>query len=244
MNLLALLKQSLSDYLSPKIVFLTLLPSILGIIFWVTLLYMYGKIIEDWMLSLFPQWLISDLSGGILDFSLSFMIFFFFCIILLCLILLGNILAMPFYAPFLISHLHAKEFSHIPKQSFASLLECIGYSLKLISLFCLFLILCLPLYFIPIVGSFALFMIGFIFFQKAMFFDIASSMMNQAQFIAITKSEKKQNYAIAFIAYILGFIPFVNFFIMPLQILILTRYLFLRLDSINEKINNPGESTL
>lgn len=235
MNFLTLLKQSLSDYLSPKILFLTLLPSILGLIFWVTLLYMYGKVMEDWMLSLFPQWLISDRSGGILDFSLSFMILFFFCIILLSLILLGNILAMPFYAPLLISHLHTKKFSHIPKQSFASLFKCVGYSLKLISLFCLFLILCLPLYFIPVVGSFVLFMIGFIFFQKAMFFDIASSMMSKKQFTSITKSEKRQNYTITFVAYILGFIPLVNFFIMPLQILILTRYLFLRLDSIDEE---------
>lgn len=234
MNLLTLLKQSLSDYFSPKILFLTLLPSILGLIFWVTLLYMYGKVIEDWMLSLFPQWLISSRGGGILDFSLSLMILFFFCIVLLCFILLGNILAMPFYAPLLISHLHAKEFSHIPKQNFASLFKCIGYSLKLISLFCLFLILCLPLYFIPIIGSSVLFIIGFIFFQKAMFFDIASSIMDKKQFIIITKSEKRQNYTIAFITYILGFIPFVNFFIMPLQILILARYLFMRVDSPNK----------
>lgn len=230
MNLLSLLKQSLRDYLSPKIIFLTLLPSMLGLVFWLTLLYAYGATIEDQVLALLPQWLTDNQIGGIVNFTLKAMIFFFLCFILLCLILLGNILAMPFYAPILISHLHTQAFSHIPKQSFASAIECLGYSLKLIGLFCLSFAVCLPLYFIPILGSLALFVIGFIFFQKAMFFDIASSMMSREQFVAISKSAKRRNFAIALLAYILNFIPLINFFMMPLQILIITRYLFMRLD--------------
>lgn len=238
MNIPSLLHKSFRDYFSLKILFITSLPLLLGLVFWGSILYFYGESITHSLLAFLPQWLINeqaDGQNGAFHLIFSWLISCFIYGIFLCLILISNILLTPFYSPFIIACIHARSFTHIPRQSFGTLLGHLSYFLQLASLIGGLLIFCIPLYFVPFLGAFIFFTLGFIFFKQTMFYDIGSSLMSKEQFAHFQQATRIKNYTIAFIAYIWSFIPIINFFVMPLQILILTHYFLAYLDSGQKK---------
>ena len=242
-SLFTLFGKSINDFFSAKILALTLFPALFGIMLWGGVLYIFGNEIYTYLsqmlLGFMPDWLntqgtAQSILNGIIHFSLSFALYTLFGIFFLIAILLTNTLFSIFYTPFIVEYVRVKSYLHLPKAEFGSLLECILVFIKNFLLFAFLALISLLLYLVPFIGSllgsFALFIVWYLFFKKTTFYDVGSSSMEESKFQYINQTRFFTNHAYALSAYLLNYVPFFNFFLMPLQILLITHYFFTRLD--------------
>ncbi|BAM12918.1 hypothetical protein HCN_1742 [Helicobacter cinaedi PAGU611] len=247
-SLFTLLGKSLNDFFSAKILTLTLFPTLFGIMLWGGVLYIFGNEIYTYLsqmlLGFMPDWLnmqgtAQSILNGIIHFSLSFALYTLFGIFFLIAILLTNMLFSIFYTPFIVEYVRVRSYPHLPKAEFGSLFECIFVFIKNFLLFALLALLSLFLYLVPLIGSllgsFGLFLVWYLFFKNMTFYDVGSASMEKSHFQSINQTRFFTNHAYALSAYLLNYVPFFNFFLMPLQILLITHYFFTRL---NENITS------
>lgn len=250
-SLLTLFGKSLNDFFSAKILTLTLFPALFGIVLWGSVFYIFGNEIYTYLsqmlLGFMPDWLntqgiAQSILNGIIHFSLSFALYTLFGIFFLIAILLTNMLFSIFYTPFIVEYVRVKSYPHLPKAEFGSLLECLLVFIKNFLLFAFLALISLLLYLVPFIGSllgsFALFVVWYLFFKKTTFYDVGSSSMEESKFQYINQTRFFTNHAYALSAYLLNYVPFFNFFLMPLQILLITHYFFTRLDEMQSIKNS------
>ncbi len=250
-SLFTLFGKSINDFFSAKILTLTLFPALFGIMLWGGVLYIFGNEIYTYLsqmlLGFMPDWLntqgtAQSILNGIIHFSLSFALYTLFGIFFLIAILLTNMLFSIFYTPFIVEYVRVKSYPHLPKAEFGSLLECILVFIKNFLLFAFLALISLLLYLVPFIGSllgsFALFIVWYLFFKKTTFYDVGSSSMEESKFQYINQTRFFTNHAYALSAYLLNYVPFFNFFLMPLQILLITHYFFTRLDEMQSIKNS------
>ncbi|BAM33198.1 hypothetical protein HCBAA847_1980 [Helicobacter cinaedi CCUG 18818 = ATCC BAA-847] len=212
------------------------------------MLYIFGNEIYTYLsqmlLGFMPDWLnmqgtAQSILNGIIHFSLSFALYTLFGIFFLIAILLTNMLFSIFYTPFIVEYVRVRSYPHLPKAEFGSLFECIFVFIKNFLLFALLALLSLFLYLVPLIGSllgsFGLFLVWYLFFKNMTFYDVGSASMEKSHFQSINQTRFFTNHAYALSAYLLNYVPFFNFFLMPLQILLITHYFFTRL---NENITS------
>lgn len=250
-SLFTLFGKSINDFFFAKILILTLFPALFGIMLWGGVLYIFGNEIYTYLsqmlLGFMPDWLntqgtAQSILNGIIHFSLSFALYTLFGIFFLIAILLTNMLFSIFYTPFIVEYVRVKSYPHLPKAEFGSLLECILVFIKNFLLFAFLALISLLLYLVPFIGSllgsFALFIVWYLFFKKTTFYDVGSSSMEESKFQYINQTRFFTNHAYALSAYLLNYVPFFNFFLMPLQILLITHYFFTRLDEMQSIKNS------
>lgn len=250
-SLFTLFGKSINDFFSAKILTLTLFPALFGIMLWGGVLYIFGNEIYTYLsqmlLGFMPDWLntqgtAQSILNGIIRFSLSFALYTLFGIFFLIAILLTNMLFSIFCTPFIVEYVRVKSYPHLPKAEFGSLLECILVFIKNFLLFAFLALISLLLYLVPFIGSllgsFALFIVWYLFFKKTTFYDVGSSSMEESKFQYINQTRFFTNHAYALSAYLLNYVPFFNFFLMPLQILLITHYFFTRLDEMQSIKNS------
>lgn len=250
-SLFTLFGKSINDFFSAKILTLTLFPALFGIMLWGGVLYIFGNEIYTYLsqmlLGFMPDWLntqgtAQSILNGIIHFSLSFALYTLFGIFFLIAILLTNMLFSILYTPFIVEYVRVKSYPHLPKAEFGSLLECLLVFIKNFLLFAFLALISLLLYLVPFIGSllgsFALFIVWYLFFKKTTFYDVGSSSMEESKFQYINQTRFFTNHAYALSAYLLNYVPFFNFFLMPLQILLITHYFFTRLDEMQSIKNS------
>ena len=236
--MLHILRQSLADFLRPKILSLVCVPVICNILLVGSILYFCGASFYQYVLDLSPEW-IANLSvnaalwARVLSFLYVLSIYLFLGLCVGILTLLTSLFFALFYTPLLVKFVHKKDFSHIHLQPFGNLVSDMLVFFKDGGIFIALLIVCIPLYFIPLCGTLIPLILGFFFFKRRNFYDVGSCTMNKEQFESLQKFSA-QNYLCALMAYLPSSIPFVSFFLMPLQILIIIRYAL----SYLEKPNN------
>ncbi|MCX2716922.1 EI24 domain-containing protein [Helicobacter sp. MIT 21-1697] len=229
--MLHILNKSIKDFFSLKILLITFVPAILGLLLWGSVIYYYGQELYNWTLGLMPEWLMSvKFLGNILNIVLALIVYTLLGLWLVLMILLTNVFFSIFYTPLIVSFVRKKDFPHIPQSGFGTLGECLGEFFKNLCIFVPLFILSFLLYFIPLLGStlgfIALLVLGYLFFKSNMFYDIGSSCMDKVQFENLNQTYRLKNHSYALLAYLPSFVPFLNFFLMPLQMLIITHYFF------------------
>ena len=250
-SLFTLFGKSINDFFSAKILTLTLFPALFGIMLWGSVLYIFSNEIYTYLsqmlLAFLPDWLntqgiAQSILNGIIHFSLSFALYTLFGIFFLIAILLTNMLFSIFYTPFIVEYVRVKSYPHLPKAEFGSLFKCILVFIKNFLLFAFLALISLLLYLVPFIGSllgsFGLFVVWYLFFKKTTFYDVGSSSMEESKFQYINQTRFFTNHAYALSAYLLNYVPFFNFFLMPLQILLITHYFFTRLDEMQSIKNS------
>ncbi len=131
-----------------------------------------------------------------------------------------------FYAPFIVSFVHNKYYSHITREEALSFIESIIYFLKIVALLLFFMILCIPVYFIPFVGHIVFFVIFFIFFKNTITLDVAAAIFCKKDYMFFLSFYKKEIWVFTLSLYILSLIPIVNFFVLIFQIAAFTHFVF------------------
>lgn len=225
-----IIKKSWEDFFSFKMIALNLLPIIIGVGFWSFALFYFGGEILGWLQHFLPaSWqdllenpgVLASIGGFFIKLFLYLLLGFFVII----LTIIGNIFISIFYTPIVIGYLRKKYYHQINLYSFGNIKTSIFYFLKSLSWFILFVIILSPLFFIPLVGVFAVLIPHFFFFKNTMFFDVGSSIFNEHEYHSFISSNKIKIYQVSFIAYIFSLIPFFNFFATLLQTIIIARFL-------------------
>lgn len=133
-----------------------------------------------------------------------------------------------FYSPFLMGYLQKKYYKTVSLDAGLSFFESILMSLKLFGGFALTLLLCIPLYLIPIVNGIILFIVLFFFFKATLTLDVFGTLFSRDDSNRITKTYRLEIGILALVLYLLSLIPFINFFVAIFQILAFGHYAFLK----------------
>ncbi|WP_120943787.1 MULTISPECIES: EI24 domain-containing protein [Helicobacter] len=237
------IQESWKDFLSWKMLLLNLGPVLVGLLFWGILLFYFGdnlvRIIEGFLPT---SWYRYAHSGGFMPafFLLLFKTFVYILLGLFVLILslVGNVLVAIFYTPIVVSFVRKKDYPDLCLEGFGDFNFCLQHFLKQLAYLCMFLLVCIPLYFIPFVGVFFSLIPHYFFFKNTLCFDIATSLFNQERYTQVLRDHKIPLHKVAILAYLFSLIPVFNFFATLLQTLILTRY-FLEIKAQEKQVANP-----
>lgn len=228
-----IIKKSWEDFFSFKMITLNLLPIIIGVGFWGFTLFYFGGEILGWLQHFLPtSWqdllknpgILASIGGFFIKLFLYLLLGFFVII----LTIIGNIFISIFYTPIVIGYLRKKYYHQIDLDCFGNIKTSIFYFLKSLGWFVLFVIILIPLFFIPLVGVFSVLIPHFFFFKNTMFFDVGSSIFDEYEYRSFISSNKIKIYQVSLIAYIFSLIPFFNFFATLLQTIIIARFLLER----------------
>ncbi len=232
---LSIFKKSFNDFLSARMILINLGPILLSLAFFGAIFYYNGGSIVGYCQALLPQSL-SDYShsqgffAGVFAWVFKALVYFLIFWIAILLSLVINIFASIFYTPLVISYLHQKYYPHVVLEEFGSILFSVKYFLKSLAFMLLFLAVLTPLYFIPFIGVFGVFLSiipHFLFFKNTMSWDIASMIFNYQSYQNLLKQHRLKHYHFSFFCYLFSLIPFFNFFATLLQTLMLTHYFFI-----------------
>ncbi|MDO7253692.1 EI24 domain-containing protein [Helicobacter cappadocius] len=223
------IKKSWEDFFSLKMIALNLLPIIIGIAFWSFILFYFGNQILTTLEHILPtSWknLLENPGffasiGGFFIKTFLYLLLAFFVIILT---IIGNIFISIFYTPIVIGYLRKKYYPDIFIHSFGGIKTSIFHFLKSLLWLILFVAILSPLFFIPVVGVFAVLIPHFFFFKNTMLFDVGSSIFNESEYHSFLSKNRVKIYQISLIAYIFSLIPFFNFFATLLQTIIISRF--------------------
>lgn len=228
-----IIKKSWEDFFSFKMITLNILPIIIGVGFWGFTLFYFGGEILGWLQHFLPKsWqdllenpgILASIGGFFIKLFLYLLLGFFVII----LTIIGNIFISIFYTPIVIGYLRKKYYHQIDLDCFGNIKTSIFYFLKSLGWFILFVIILIPLFFIPLVGVLAVLIPHFFFFKNTMFFDVGSSIFDEYEYRSFISSNKIKIYQVSLIAYIFSLIPFFNFFATLLQTIIIARFLLER----------------
>lgn len=143
-------------------------------------------------------------------------------------VVLVQLVLSIFYAPYLLAYLHKHYYPNVRLDEGLGILESILALLKILALFgCLFL-LCIPLYFIPVVNGFVIFVLLFLLFKATMSLDVIGSLFSQEASQQLHKQHRIELFIFTFGLYALSLIPVVNFFVAIFQILCFGHYAFIK----------------
>lgn len=249
------LQIALKDCLSPYVLGIAILPVCLSYLLWGGLFFIYWRDLFDYFivfftlnfdpngwfawLQTFTDWLIS---GAL------FLLLALFCWgIAFC----SNLIICSIVSPFVIDYVAQKHFaindiSHLPHTapSINSSIEAKGVlrgllfwgvyalkvlleNLKILALYVLFVLVCIPLYFIPFVGWLIFFIPSFWLFYSQLNLDVASILWSDKEARKHTLSPyKKQIFSAVLPLYLVGLVPFLGFFI-PVFSYVVFAHLFL-----------------
>ncbi len=223
------------DIFTPYLLGLTFLPLFFALIFWGAILYFFG---QDWYAMLY-QSLHLDLNLSItwltwiqssLDYIIKTTIFIFLAFAFLVLSLLLTLIICSFLAPFVVNFVRNK---HYPvavldgnTNTIVSLLSLTGVYL----LYLFFLILLLPFYFVPFVGSFVVLLPNFWLFSKTLIADVGEGIFAKNELKRIKVEQKNKIRSVILPLYGLSLIPILGFFV-PVFALTTLAHLFFNLKS-------------
>lgn len=223
------------DIFTPYLLGLTFLPLLIALAFWGAILYFFGS---DWYAMLYHYFYL-DLNISIvwlawiqnsLDYIIKTTIFVFLAFAFLVLSLLLTLIICSFLAPFVVNFVRNQ---HYPTASLdgntntiISLLSLFGIYL----LYFLFLVLLLPFYFVPFVGSFVILLPNFWLFSKTLVADVGEGIFEKHELKRIKSEQKSQIRNVTLPLYGLSLIPIVGFFV-PVFALTTLTHLFFHLKS-------------
>lgn len=223
------IRESWRDFFSWKMVILNVGPVLVGFLFWGSLLFYFGDNLARVLEGFLPTtWYHYAHSGGFIP-TMSLFLFKSFVYVLMALLviilsLVGNVLISIFYTPLVVGFLHKKYYAQVPLESFGDLSFCFQHFLKQLAYLGMFLLVCIPLYFIPFIGVFVSLIPHYFFFKNTMSFDIGSSLFIQEDYQRVQRDYRVANHKISILSYLFSLIPIFNFFATLLQTIILTRH--------------------
>ena len=221
------------DFLSFYILRLVFLPLLFSLLFWGVIFYFFGGLGFERLYELLRPNLALEISWllwiqGVIDFVIKATLWVFFVILFLVLSLLSNLIICSFLAPLVVKFVCSKHYAHKSLQGDTGLFVSVFYLLKTYVLYFVFLVILIPFYFIPFLGSLLILLPNYWLFSKTLVADVGENIFTQEDFKTIKKEHKKTIRNVILPLYGFSLIPLLNFFI-PLYALVVLSHLFLSL---------------
>lgn len=232
------LASSISDFLSLRMLALSLLPFIIAII----ILYLGGYCyLGDglaWLLKLGASHRLDAyidvisvrgsyevVPRGFLGHLILVCLYVLYFTLLVFFAMIIQMLASFIYLPAMLLLLQRWHFKGVALAGDIGVGRSLAKTLKTLAIFIALFLICSPLYFIPIIGYVVLLLVYFYYYKESMMSDIALAILDTKEF-RVFKRRYIRNYALLFSSYLLSIIPIIGFMLINLQYIIFARYVF------------------
>ncbi len=236
-----LVKKSISDFFSPKLLMVSVVPFLISFLLF---LYLYlgvgGDAIETFKQSIengVVPFLDPD-AHPILTYILTIGIFkwlfslFFYLVGALAVILLSVVVSVAvvgFFTPYIVKVIRDKHYPNfaIENKNFTLAVNIVHF-IKIFAIFTLLFLVSLPFLFIPGINLFALNIPFYYLFHNFLVLDVGSSVDSKEQFKIVTKKHKLLLRSTTLSLYGLSLIPLVSMAFQVLFVVILAHQFFVK----------------
>lgn len=223
-----LIIKSIKDFLSPYMLKLTFLPIVCLFVFWAVIFYYFSydlfvylfSFVDVSFTSSWLTWLeyVLDWLSKVAIFLLLFVLFFVF-------ILFSNLIVCSFLAPLVVKHTKDKHYGSIELLEDSNLVSIFSL-LKIYVLYLFVLLVCIPIYFIPVLGACVLLFINYWFFTKCVVFDVGSIIVGVSNLKQIESNNKRDIRILGGLLYGASLIPFLNFVVPFFSLIVFSHLIF------------------
>lgn len=265
-NDLELLRRSLSDFFTSKMIRIALVPLIVTMIILYIVFFSLAdmglssvnemaqaaqngqEIVLDEDLPFFVSWIVSGVlflfKYSATAWLASFLLYSVGIAIVLQVSIVLSLGIIGFFTPMILKTLHKRHYTHLKMQGDSSLISPIIVFLKAFFMMIVIFILLIPSYFIPFIGFITLNLPLYYFFHKLLNYDVASTILSKEEFKIIYKKEAKNFRLRTLFLYFLSMVPFVTLFSTVYFIIYLGHAYFIELDELcKTKENDKKEES-
>lgn len=244
--------KSIKDFLTPKMLQISLIPLIVTMV----LLYMLFFAAADFGITSLQEIAQASQNGEeiVIDESAPFyfvwatyVIVFLFkysftsyiagfllytvgTIIVLKVSVILTIVVIGFLTPIILNRIHKKHYSHLTLHGYGTLLSPIWVLLKSSLMMIFLFILFIPLYFIPLINIIAFSLPFYYFFHKLLNYDVSSTILSEEEFNIIYEKESGKIRLRTLLLYFISMIPFITLFTAVFYIIYLGHGYFIKLE--------------
>lgn len=244
--------KSIKDFLTPKMLKISLIPLIVTMI----LLYILFFAAADFGITALQETAQASQNGEeiVIDESAPFyfvwatyLIVFLFkysftsyiagfllytvgTIIVLKVSVILTIVVIGFLTPIILNIIHKKHYSHLTLHGHGTLMSPLWVLVKSSLMMILLFILFIPLYFIPLLNIIAFSLPFYYFFHKLLNYDVSSTLLSKEEFNVIYEKESGKVRLRTLLLYFISMIPFITLFTAVFYIIYLGHGYFVKLE--------------
>lgn len=226
-----ILRQSSKDFFNPYMLKLSFLPLVLSFLFWAVVFYFFApsafsSLFEASKVELMLEGSWFSWLQGVMDFVIKITLFILFVVVFFLLSMLSNLIICAFLAEKVVKFVHRTYYSHVPMEGNQSSFGVVLFLIKTYLLYFFFLVLLIPLYFIPFVGAFVVLFPNYWLFKKTLIADVGDMIFSKNHLKVAQENSKKDLRKLTISLYALSLIPLLNFFIPFYALLGLSHFFF------------------
>ena len=225
------LQNAKNDFFTPFMLKLAILPLVISLLFWTIIFYFFGDNLflelYDFIrpdLAIETSWL--SWIQSLLDFIIKATLFIVLFVSFLVLSLLSNLIICSFLTPLVVNFIHKRHYQNIQIAPDTSLFSSILSLVWIYLVYGFFLLILIPFYFIPFVGTLFVLLPNYWLFSKTLSQDVGENIFKKTEFKTIKKTYKTSIRGLILPLYGLSLIPFLNFFIPFFALAALTHLFF------------------
>ncbi|AXH10257.1 hypothetical protein CP960_02755 [Malaciobacter halophilus] len=140
-----------------------------------------------------------------------------------------------FLTPFILKALHKRHYSDLQMNGHGTILTPLIVLVKSTLVMIFLFIAFIPLYFIPFINIIAFNLPFYYFFHKLLNHDVASTILSDEEYFTIHKKEKNSFRIRTFLLYMLSLVPFITLFSAVFFIIYLGHGYFIELRKLKQK---------
>ncbi len=236
-----LIKKSLEDFFSPKLLLLSIVPFLISFALFIFLYFQFGvDLVESFKTSMengvvpfldsetYPK-ITYILTLGI--FKWIFTIFFYLVgsIAVVLISVMIAVIVIGFFTPFIVKIIRDRHYQNfIIKNEDFTLLFTTWEFVKTFFIFALLFLICLPFLFIPAVNFIAINIPFYYLYHNSLVLDVGSSINSKEEFSKLRKKHKVVFKSTTFSLYGLSLIPLVGMVFQVLFVIILAHQFFIK----------------
>ncbi len=246
MSEIDILKRSLRDFFTPKMLKLAVVPLIITMV--VIYLLFFGvahyfidalkMMAEDGTIAnddapFYMLWL-AYLLGVMFKYAItstltSFLIYTLGAILLFHISVIFSLLIIGFLTPIIIKELHKRHYSNLELKPYGTLAKSLGVFLSSTAIMLLLYIIFIPLYFIPLLNIIAFYLPLYYFFHKLLNYDVSSNILSSLEYKNIYAKSGDTFRIRTLFLYLISTIPFITLFVAVFYALYLSNAYFVEL---------------
>ncbi len=236
-----LIKKSLADFFSPKLLLLSIIPFLISFTLFIFLYFQFGiDLVQNFKTSMengvvpfldpdiYPK-ITYILTLGV--FKWFFMIFFYLVggiVVILSSVMIA-VVVIGFFTPFIVKVIRDRHYPdfEIQNEDF-TLLFTVWEGIKVFFIFMALFFICLPFLFIPAVNFIAINIPFYYLYHNFLVLDVGSSINSKEEFFKLRKKHKVVFKSTTFSLYSLSLIPLVGMVFQVLFVIILAHQFFIK----------------
>ena len=244
--------KSIKDFLTPKMLKISLIPLIVTMIllyilffaaadFGITSLQEIAKasqngeeIVIDESAPFYFVWatylIVFLFKYSFTSYIAGFLLYTVGTIVVLKISVILTIVVIGFLTPIILNKIHKRHYSHLTLHGHGTLLSPLWVLLKSSLMMILLFILFIPLYFIPLLNIIAFSLPFYYFFHKLLNYDVSSTILSEKEFEAIYEKESGKVRLRTLLLYFISMIPFITLFTAVFYIIYLGHGYFVKLE--------------